>query len=136
MATRTIQPSSSDGGDGPAVHVGGALEHRPVHGPGPGDDGQHGGADEQPVRDDAERVGRLVPRVAALVGQDEVADLAAGRAEREQQSEGVEARPDQTSTTQASPPTASTTPTAAARVTGRAARTAPSPAPARARGTR
>ena len=43
-----------------------------------------------------ERVGGVGTGVAALVGQDEVADLAAGGTEREEQAEGVEAqaRPD------------------------------------------
>ena len=59
------------------------------------------------------------PGLGALVGQDEVAHLAAGRAEREQQADASKLSPAHTSTTQASPPTASTTPTAAARVTGR-----------------
>ncbi|GAA3242455.1 hypothetical protein GCM10020256_66390 [Streptomyces thermocoprophilus] len=93
MATRTIQASSTQAATGVPFMGGAAGEDGPVHAPGPGDHGQDEGADDQTVGDDAERVGGVVAGVAAVVGEHEVADLAAGGAEREEQSERVEAEP-------------------------------------------
>lgn len=83
-----------------AAQVRRTAEQGPVHLPRPADGGQHHGPDQQSVRDHPQRIRRVrrvlrtaPPVTAPLVRQDEVADLAAGRGEREQDPHRVEAQP-------------------------------------------
>ena len=118
VAISTIQPSSSAAGTcvPPMSALPPSSDQSMPHGR--ATTRQHDRADEQSVRDHAQRIRRRRPRRcpgrtgrSSRPGSRPRRARAAGRRRRS-------SSPAQTSTTQARPPTARTTPTAAARVTG------------------